>query len=44
MSAVYDIEVEVVSQKGTCGASHKVGDKWIIQYHTPGGICLSAIH
>ncbi|MGD1119814.1 MAG: TIGR04076 family protein [Dehalococcoidales bacterium] len=42
MSEVYDIEVTVLSQTGNCGAGHKVGDKWLIENHTPGGICLSA--
>jgi uncharacterized repeat protein (TIGR04076 family) len=38
---MYDVEITVVSQKGTCGAGHKVGDKWIITNTTPAGICLS---
>jgi uncharacterized repeat protein (TIGR04076 family) len=42
MSEIYDIEVTVVSQKGTCGAGHKVGDRWVVGHTTPGGICLSA--
>ena len=42
MSEVYDVEITVISQKGTCGAGHKVGDKWIVSAHSPGGICLSA--
>ena len=42
MSEMYDVEITVVSQKGTCGAGHKVGDKWIISGTTPAGICLSA--
>lgn len=41
MAEIYDIEITVTSQTGTCGAGHKVGDKWIISNHTPGGICLS---
>jgi uncharacterized repeat protein (TIGR04076 family) len=41
MPETYDIEITVTGQKGTCGAGHKVGDKWLIQNHTPGGICLS---
>ena len=41
MSETFDVEITVVSQKGTCGAGHKVGDKWIVKDHTPGGICLS---
>ena len=42
MSEMYDVEITVVSQKGTCGAGHKVGDKWMVGIHTPGGICISA--
>jgi uncharacterized repeat protein (TIGR04076 family) len=42
MPKTYDIEVTVMSQKGVCGAGHKVGDKWIIKDKTPDGICLSA--
>jgi uncharacterized repeat protein (TIGR04076 family) len=42
MPKTYDIEVTVISQKGTCGAGHKVGDRWLIHDTTPGGICLSA--
>jgi uncharacterized repeat protein (TIGR04076 family) len=41
MSEMYEVEVSVVSQKGVCGAGHKVGDKWTIGNTTPGGICLS---
>ena len=44
MAVMYDIEITVVSQKGSCGAGHKVGDKWVVKNHTPGGICLSAFH
>jgi uncharacterized repeat protein (TIGR04076 family) len=42
MAEVYDVEIKVVSQKGTCGSGHKVGDKWLVVGGTPGGICLSA--
>jgi uncharacterized repeat protein (TIGR04076 family) len=42
MSEMYDVEITVISQKGNCGAGHKVGDKWIVGHNTPGGICLSA--
>jgi uncharacterized repeat protein (TIGR04076 family) len=41
MSETYAVEVTVISQKGSCGAGHKVGDRWIIKNHTPDGICLS---
>ena len=42
MSEIFDVEITVVAQKGSCGAGHKVGDKWTVENHTPGGICLSA--
>ena len=42
MAETYDIEITVTGQKGTCGAGHKVGDKWVVKNHTPAGICLSA--
>ena len=44
MAEMYDIEITVTSQKGTCGAGHKVGDKWIIGSATPGGFCGLAYH
>jgi uncharacterized repeat protein (TIGR04076 family) len=42
MSEMHDVIVKVISQKGTCGAGHKLGDEWVIGYKTPDGICLSA--
>jgi len=44
MTEVYNVVVKVTSQKGTCGAEHKVGDEWVIGSKTPEGICLSAFH
>ncbi len=44
MAERYDIAVKVVSQQGTCGAEHKVGDEWVTGSKTPEGICLSAFH
>ena len=44
MADSYDVKVKVISQKGTCGAKHKVGDEWVITSKTPGGICLSAFN
>jgi uncharacterized repeat protein (TIGR04076 family) len=44
VSETYDVEVTVVSQKGVCGAGHKVGDKWIIGSVTPTGFCAAAYH
>jgi len=42
MAETYDVVARVVSQQGTCGAGHKVGDEWTISGKTPEGICLSA--
>ncbi len=44
MADTYDVKVKVISQKGTCGAGHKVGDEWTISGKTPEGICLSAFN
>jgi uncharacterized repeat protein (TIGR04076 family) len=44
MADRYDVKVKVISQKGTCGAGHKVGDEWTISDKTPAGICLSAFN
>ena len=39
-----DIEVEVISQKGTCSAGHKVGDKFTIGQLTGPHFCSWAFH
>lgn len=44
MAETYDVIAKVVSQKGTCGAEHKVGDQWVIGSKTTEGICLSAFN
>jgi len=44
MTETYNVVAKVLSQKGTCGAEHKVGNEWIINSKTPEGICLSAFH
>ena len=44
MAETYDVVAKVISQKGTCGAKHKVGDEWVIGSKTPEGICLSAFN
>lgn len=44
MAEMYEVVAKVISQKGTCGAGHKVGDEWVITGKTPEGICLSAFN
>ena len=42
MAESYKVSVKVISQKGTCEAGHKVGDRWIIGEKTPEGLCIFA--
>ena len=42
MAERYKVNIRVVSQTGTCGQEHKVGDQWVIDRKTPEGVCLSA--
>ncbi len=44
MAETFDIAVKVISQNGTCGAGHRVGDEYVIGGKTPEGICLSAFN
>ncbi len=44
MADMYNVVARVISQKGTCGIGHKVGDEWLISGRTPEGICLSAFN
>ena len=43
----YDVQLKVVSQKGTCAAGHKVGDEVLISYKEnkiEGKICLHSLY
>lgn len=45
MSEVYDIVARVISQEGTCGNEHKVGDEVLFTGDSvQGRICLSALY
>ena len=44
MAERYEVVVRVVSQKGFCGAEHKVGEEWVIGEKTPEGICGAAFN
>ena len=41
---MYDIVARVISQKGTCAAGHKVGDKFIIGQKTVPNLCSWAFY
>lgn len=38
------IIAKVISQKGICGAGHKVGDEFVIGQTTPEGMCSWAFY
>jgi len=45
MSEAYDIVARVISQKGTCGNEHQVGDEVLFTGDSvQGRICLSALY
>lgn len=39
-----DVIAEIISQRGTCGAGHKVGDKFVIGQQTPPNLCSWAFY
>ena len=39
-----DVIAKVISQKGTCEAQHKVGDKFVIGEQTPPNLCSWAFY
>ncbi len=44
MADMFSVKIKVISQKGTCGAGHKVGDEFDCSGNTPGGICIFAFN
>jgi len=44
MSSLAEIVCIVVSNKGTCSAGHKAGDKFLIGQTTPPGLCSWAFN
>ena len=38
-SESYDVIAEVISQRGTCSANHKIGDRFLIGDNTPPNMC-----
>ena len=43
MAIRYDVNVKIISQKGTCPYGHKLGDEWMIKGTSPEGLCLMAL-
>jgi uncharacterized repeat protein (TIGR04076 family) len=44
MNERYTIKIKVISQSGHCAWGHKVGDEWMVEGTTPGGVCLPAFY
>jgi len=44
MAKQYKVTARVVSQKGTCAATHKVGQEFLIGDKTPAGMCSWAFY
>ncbi len=44
MTEQYKVVARVVSQKGTCAATHKVGQEFLISDKTPAGMCSWAFY
>lgn len=38
----YDVVIKLIGNKSPCHSSHQVGDEWVFQYMTPGGMCSLA--
>ena len=44
MAHRYPVRITLVSQRKSCPNGHKVGDEWLVERKTPGGMCLSAFN
>jgi uncharacterized repeat protein (TIGR04076 family) len=42
VAKIYDVEIEIVEQRGRCPNGHRVGEKFRAGRKTPGGICMGA--
>ena len=38
----YDVRITLASQLKKCPNGHKVGDTWLVERKTPGGMCMGA--
>ena len=39
---MFEVIARVISQQGSCEASHRIGDEFVIGQHTPCGMCAWA--
>jgi uncharacterized repeat protein (TIGR04076 family) len=38
----YNVVIKLISNQKPCHIGHQVGDEWLFQYKTPGGMCSLA--
>ena len=38
----YDVRIKLIGNQSPCHSGHKVGDEWVFDYMTPGGMCSLA--
>jgi len=38
----YKVIIKLIGNQNPCHSSHKIGDEWIFDYMTPGGMCSLA--
>lgn len=40
----YNVVIKLVSNQSPCHIGHEIGDEWIFDYMTPGGMCSLAFN
>ena len=38
----YEVHIKLIDNQSFCHSGHKIGDEWVFDYMTPGGICSLA--
>jgi uncharacterized repeat protein (TIGR04076 family) len=38
----YEVRIKLIGNQSPCHSGHKIGDEWVFDYMTPGGMCSLA--
>lgn len=38
----YEVRIKLIGNQSPCHIGHKIGDEWVFDYMTPGGMCSLA--
>jgi uncharacterized repeat protein (TIGR04076 family) len=38
----YEVSIKLIGNQRPCHSGHKIGDEWVFNYMTPGGMCSLA--